>query len=277
MLKLVGVRFKPERKMYEFDPGDIQLKRGDHVICDTERGLGFGTVVMFQNKYTVTPNREIKKIIRIADENDLKQQQYSLELENAAFQYCLECIKELDLKMNLFLVEGNFDCSKLTFFFTADGRVDFRELVKMMVRNFRTKIEMRQVSVRNQTKMWGGIGRCGREICCASCINRFDPVSIRMAKEQNLSLNPTKISGLCGRLMCCLVYEYETYRELKKSFPLCGKMVQTRNGPARIIRLNVICNRVAVRYESGTELEISLDEIKEMKKNPDDSKTKENP
>ncbi len=182
-------------------------------------------------------------------------------MELKVFEYCQKCVEELGLKMNLFSVESTFDACKLTFFFTADGRVDFRELVKMLVKEFRIRIEMRQVGIRNQAKMCGGIGRCGREICCSRFLEKFDPVSIRMAKEQNLSLNPTKISGLCGRLMCCLTFENEIYRELKKSCPHIGKWVQTSNGPGKVIRHNVICHRVAVKLENGQEAEYDLDAI----------------
>ncbi len=159
-------------------------------------------------------------------QNDFKRVEQNLALEKQAYAFCLECIKKQRLQMNLFSVESTFDASRLTFFFTADGRVDFRQLVKALVKEFRVRIEMRQVGIRNQAKMCGGLGRCGREICCSAFIEKFEPVSIRMAKKQGLSLNPTKISGQCGRLMCCLTYEDDTYRQLSKNFPKIGKTIE---------------------------------------------------
>ena len=163
--------------------------------------------------------------------------------------------------MNLFSVESTFDASRLTFFFTADGRVDFRKLVKRLVKEFRTRIEMRQVGIRNQAKMCGGIGRCGREICCSAFIEKFEPVSIKMAKQQGLSLNPTKISGQCGRLMCCLTYENKTYQQLKSRFPKVGKTVRTQEKTGKVVRHNVIGRRIAIRLQDGSEIEIGVDEI----------------
>jgi len=193
------------------------LKTGDPVIVETENGLGFGTVV--------TPPRQVeekdgapplKKIFRPATENDFLQIKRNSETEARALEFCHQCVKELNLSMNLFKTETNFDASKITFFFTADGRVDFRKLVKMLVKEFRSKIEMRQVGIRNQAKMCGGVGRCGRELCCSAFMTKFDPVSIRMAKKQGLSLNPTKISGVCGRLMCCLTFENDAYERKER-------------------------------------------------------------
>ncbi|MBT8331810.1 MAG: stage 0 sporulation protein, partial [Deltaproteobacteria bacterium] len=181
--------------------------------------------------------------------------------ENSAHAYCLECIRSLGLKMNLFSVEKSFDGNKYIFFFTAEGRVDFRQLVKMLVKKLNVRIEMRQVGIRNQAKMCGGIGRCGRVLCCSTFLDKFDPVSIRMAKEQSLSLNPTKISGQCGRLMCCLTYEFETYKYLKKDLPRLGKIVNTPGGKGKVIRHNAICNRIAVRLEDNIEVEYRPDQL----------------
>ena len=178
-----------------------------------------------------------------------------------AYDFCLEQIGELEMEMNLFSVESTFDSGKLTFFFTAEGRIDFRELVKILVNEFHTRIEMRQVGIRNQAKMCGGVGRCGRAICCSTFMEKFEPVSIRMAKEQNLSLNPTKISGLCGRLMCCLTFENETYRSLRKDFPKIGQFVKTNRGAGKVIRHNLICHRIVIRREDGQEMETDLDDI----------------
>lgn len=211
---IVGIRFKPAGKIYDFNCGSFVLKTGDHVIVETENGLGFGVVAIppsqIEKKEGAPP---LKKIYRPATENDFCQLKKNSETETKALEFCQQCIKELNLHMNLFHTESNFDASKITFFFTADGRVDFRKLVKMLVKEFRTKIEMRQVGIRNQAKMCGGVGRCGRELCCAAFMTKFDPVSIRMAKKQGLSLNPTKISGVCGRLMCCLTFENDAYEK----------------------------------------------------------------
>jgi cell fate regulator YaaT (PSP1 superfamily) len=262
MKKIVGIRFKPAGKVYDFESGAFVLKSGDHVIVETEQGLGFGTVVSaprpIENQKGARP---LKKVFRLATEKDFNQLQKNLADEKSAYTYCLECIRKLGLKMNLFSVEKSFDGNKYTFFFTAEGRVDFRQLVKTLVQKLGVRIEMRQVGIRNQAKMCGGIGRCGRQLCCSTFLDKFDPVSIRMAKEQNLSLNPTKISGQCGRLMCCLTYEFETYQLLKKSMPRLGKMVTTPSGTGKVIRQNAICNRVAVRLEDDLEVEFSVDQI----------------
>jgi len=269
MKKIVGIRFKPAGKVYDFDCGAYVLDLGDHVIVETEQGLGFGTVavppVMRENAPT---KKVLKKVYRMASEKDFAQLEKNRQTEQAAHNYCLECIAQLKLKMNLFSVESTFDASKLTFFFTADGRVDFRQLVKMLVKKLGVKIEMRQVGIRNQAKMCGGIGRCGREICCSQFIEKFSPVSIRMAKEQGLSLNPTKISGQCGRLMCCLTYEYEIYKELKANLPKIGKKVQTTQGQGKVIRHNLNANRFVVRLaEGGQEAELNPEDlVKEKKK-----------
>jgi cell fate regulator YaaT (PSP1 superfamily) len=262
MIKVVGIRFKPAGKVYDFDAGAFVMSPGDPVIVETEQGLGFGFVAIAPElRDEKTVKRELKKVYRMASEEDFRQREKNRALEKRAHAFCLGCIKKLKLKMNLFTVEGTFDANKLTFFFTADGRVDFRELVKMLVKEYRIRIEMRQVGIRNQAKMCGGIGRCGRVLCCSTFLEKFEPVSIRMAKEQGLSLNPTKISGQCGRLMCCLTFENETYRGLRSDFPKIGRMVTTPKGRGKIVRHNVICNRVAVRLEEGQELEIELRDI----------------
>lgn len=262
MKKAVGVKFKPTGKIYDFDSGAFVLHRGDHVIVETEQGLGFGTVAIppepVDERLTGKP---LKKVFRLASEKDFEQRAKNYETENQAHTYCLECIKELGLSMNLFSVESSFDATKLTFFFTSDGRVDFRQLVKMLVKKFGIRIEMRQVGIRNQAKMCGGIGRCGREICCSAFLDKFGPVSIRMAKEQGLSLNPTKISGQCGRLMCCLTFEYESYKAIQADFPKIGNIVKTKAGEGKVVRHNPISNRIAVRFDEGQDIEVGLDEI----------------
>ncbi|MBU3948540.1 MAG: stage 0 sporulation protein [Proteobacteria bacterium] len=207
-MKVVGIRFKPAGKVYDFDCGGFVLNIGNYVIVETEQGLSFGTVATVPVPLDVPPDRQLSKVIRLTNEKDYQQKEKNQEIEQKAHAFCMKCIKDLDLKMNLFSVESSFDTSKLTFYFTAEGRVDFRQLVKMLVKNLEVRIEMRQVGIRNQAKMSGGLGRCGREICCSLFMDKFGPVSIKMAKDQSLSLNPTKISGQCGRLMCCLTFEH---------------------------------------------------------------------
>ena len=259
MTKVAGIRFKPAGKIYDFDCGAFVLNVGDSVIVETEQGLGLGVVtVPPEVQEDAKKNKKLKQVFRIATEDDFKKRAENEEAEQNAQAYCLECINELELKMNLFSVESSFDASKLTFFYTADGRVDFRELVKMLVKKYRIRIEMRQVGIRNQSKQCGGIGRCGREICCSLFMNNFDPVSIKMAKEQGLSLNPTKISGLCGRLMCCLTFENETYKSLKSKLPRPGRRIETPKGMGKVIRQNVLKQSVIVKLEDGKESEVSL-------------------
>lgn len=262
MKKIAGIRFKPAGKVYDFDCGAFVLKRGDHVIVETEQGLGFGTVIVSPvSREETESGRPLKKVFRLANENDFRQIQKNLETEKRAHEFCARSIRELNLQMNLFSVEINFDGSKLTFFFTSEGRVDFRQLVKRLVKEFDVRVEMRQVGIRNQAKMCGGLGRCGRKICCSTFIEKFAPVSIRMAKEQSLSLNPTKISGQCGRLMCCLTFENDTYIALKEKFPKTNKSVITKSTKGKVLRHNVICNRLTIRDDEGREIEIGLEDI----------------
>lgn len=263
MNKKVGIRFKTGGKIYDFICGAFVLNLGDQVIVETEQGLGFGTVetppeLLGETETTAKP---LKKIFRKANEKDLIQVAQNDALQREAHAFCLKEIKALGLQMNLFSVESTFDASRLTFFFTADGRVDFRQLVKILVKQFRVRIEMRQVGIRNQAKMCGGLGRCGRVFCCSSFMEKFEPVSIRMAKQQGLSLNPTKISGQCGRLMCCLTFEDEVYRKLKQGFPKIGKMINTKSGRGKVTRHNVIRDCLTVRLEQGAEVEIRIDDI----------------
>jgi cell fate regulator YaaT (PSP1 superfamily) len=265
MSKKVGVRFKTGGKIYDFDSGAFVLNVDDPVIVETEKGLGFGVVAVAPEPQTTKQQQEgkqkLKKVYRLATEKDFAQREQNTVLEERAHAYCLEAIKRLKLQMNLFSVESTFDTSRLTFFFTADGRVDFRQLVKILVKEFRVRIEMRQVGIRNQAKMCGGLGRCGRELCCSSFLNKFEPVSIRMAKEQGLSLNPTKISGQCGRLMCCLTYENETYLHQKKGFPKIGKMVNTEMGRGKVIRHNPLARQFTIRTEEGKEIDMGPDQL----------------
>lgn len=262
MRKKVGIRFKSGGKIYDFDCGAFVLIPGDPVIVETEKGLGFGKVAVAPKTLEgPPPKKPLKKVFRKATEKDFSRRRKNKQLEKKAHEYCLKCIRELGLEMNLFSVESTFDASRLTFFFTADGRVDFRQLVKMLVKQFRVRIEMRQVGIRNQAKMCGGIGRCGREFCCSTFMDKFDPVSIRMAKDQGLSLNPTKISGQCGRLMCCLTFENKVYQELRAQFPRMGKIVKTKQHTGKVIRFNFLKKKIALRIEGNQEVEVGLDDI----------------
>lgn len=231
MTKVIGVRFRTAGKVYFFDPGDKNIKCGDHVIVETARGIEYGYVVLgtreVEEGKVVQP---LKPVIRMATEEDQAIEKRNKEKEKEAFQICLEKIKKRELDMKLIDAEYTFDNNKVLFYFTADGRVDFRELVKDLASVFKTRIELRQVGVRDETKIMGGIGICGRPLCCHTYLSEFAPVSIKMAKEQNLSLNPTKISGVCGRLMCCLKNEEETYEYLNSKLPMIGDRVTTLDG-----------------------------------------------
>lgn len=264
MVKVVGIRFKSAGKVYDFDSGAFVLSRGDQVVVETEQGLSLGTVVNppAPRPKGDPPDKPLKKVFRLATERDFEAVSRNADTEKRAHRFCISCIQKLGLQMNLFAVESSFDANKLTFFFTADGRVDFRQLVKMLVKELGVRVEMRQVGIRNQAKMCGGVGRCGREICCASHMEKFEPVSIRMAKEQSLSLNPTKISGLCGRLMCCLVFENQTYQELRANFPKLGRTVETPQGKGKVTRHNVLSSRIAVRLEDGSETEFDAEQLR---------------
>jgi len=218
MAKVIGVRFKKACKVYDFDANGLDLKPGEMVIVEVERGLGLGTAVYSPRELdTVTSNRQLKKVVRKADPVDLERNGFNTEREDEAFRICREKIVQYKLPMKLIRVEYLFDSSKAIFYFTSETRVDFRELVKDLAAGFHTRIEMRQIGVRDEAKMIGGLGPCGRELCCSGFLSDFEPVTIKMAKEQNLALNPVKISGICGRLMCCLSYEYGMYKEEKKA------------------------------------------------------------
>lgn len=261
MNKVVKVRFRPQGKLYDFDSGHFVLSYGDQVIVETEQGLGLGTIVSPpQPPNPELPVRARKPVLRLATAADQKQARRNLEKEREAHEFCLERIKVRQLPMHLVCVESFFDGSKMIFYFTAAKRVDFRELVRDLVQQFHTRVELRQIGVRHKAKMISGLGPCGRPLCCAAFLRDFDPVSIKMAKEQNLNLNPTKISGICGRLMCCLAYEYDTYLELKKDLPKIGKRVKLPQGEGKIIRQNVIAATITVELSEGQELELSIAE-----------------
>lgn len=231
MTKVIGVRFRTAGKIYFFSPGKFEVKRGDQVIVETARGVEFGNVVMGPKEVKDEEiTQPLKTVIRLATEDDRRVEEKNRKKEKEAFQICLEKIHKHGLEMKLIDAEYTFDNNKVLFYFTADGRIDFRELVKDLASVFRTRIELRQIGVRDETKIRGGIGICGRPLCCHTYLSEFAPVSIKMAKEQNLSLNPTKISGVCGRLMCCLTNEEETYEELNSHLPANGDHVTTPEG-----------------------------------------------
>ncbi|MBE7038133.1 MAG: stage 0 sporulation protein [Ruminococcaceae bacterium] len=282
MVKVVGVRFKSVGKIYYFDPDGIELKKGDSAIVETARGVEFGEVVLANKEVTeeeiVAP---LKKVLRKATEDDFKTMADNKEKEKNAFNECVKKIDEHKLEMKLVDVEYTFDHNKILFYFTADGRIDFRELVRDLAAMFKTRIELRQIGVRDEAKMLGGIGVCGRPLCCSVYLGEFEPVSIKMAKEQSLSLNPTKISGTCGRLMCCLKNEQEAYEDLLKRTPAVGSVVSTPDGKGNVTNTNLLKSIITVSIEKDDEKiakEYKLDEIKILKKvnvKIDDSDEKE--
>lgn len=258
MVRVIGVRFRTAGKIYFFDPLGFEIKKGDHVIVETARGIEFGTVMAgimeVEEEKVVQP---LKPVIRIANQRDVEQEADNRDKEKQAFKICLEKIREHGLEMKLIDAEYTFDNNKVLFYFTADGRIDFRELVKDLASIFKTRIELRQIGVRDETKIVGGIGICGRPLCCHSYLADFVPVSIKMAKEQNLSLNPTKISGVCGRLMCCLKNEEETYEELNRRLPNVGDFVTTDDGhKGEVHSVNVLRQLVKVVVNVDDEKEI---------------------
>lgn len=258
MTTVIGVRFRTAGKIYYFSPKDIEFKRNDHVIVETARGVEYGTVILenceMEDEKVVQP---LKPIIRKATEADAQTHKKNREKEKEALKICHEKILKHNLEMKLIDAEYTFDNNKVLFYFTADGRVDFRELVKDLASVFRTRIELRQIGVRDETKILGGIGVCGRALCCHSYLSDFVPVSIKMAKEQSLSLNPAKISGICGRLMCCLKNEEETYEELNKKLPNMGDKVTTDDGfKGEVCGVNVLRQLVKVVIDAGDEKEI---------------------
>ena len=267
MAKIIGVRFRTAGKIYYFDPLRFSVKRGDHVIVETARGVEYGTVVgeprEVDDKKVVQP---LKPVLRVATERDDEQEAGNKLKEKEAFRICQEKIRKHGLDMKLIDAEYTFDNNKVLFYFTADGRVDFRELVKDLASVFKTRIELRQIGVRDETKILGGIGICGRVLCCHSHLSEFIPVSIKMAKEQNLSLNPGKISGVCGRLMCCLKYEEETYEELNRRLPNTGDYVTTDDGlRGEVASVNVLRQQVKVIVELGDEKEIREYKVDQLK------------
>lgn len=267
MVKIVGVRFRNAGKIYYFDPEDMDLETGTHVIVETARGIEYG-IVMIPTKEVEDEKvpQPLKPIIRIATDADEQQHRRNKEKQESAYVICQEKIEKHGLEMKLVQAEYTFDNRKLLFYFTADGRIDFRELVKDLASVFRTRIELRQIGVRDETKILGGMGICGRELCCATYLSEFVPVSIKMAKEQNLSLNPTKISGVCGRLMCCLKNEEETYEYLNRTLPEINEFVTTSDGlKGEVQSVSVLRQLVKVKVDVNGEKELREYKVKDLK------------
>ncbi len=268
MAEVIGVRFKSVGKIYYFDPDGAVMNEGDSVIVETARGVECGEVAM-ANRQVDDDNivKPLKKVIRIATPADFKQIESNKKKEKEAFDICLKKIAQHKLDMKLIDVEYTFDNNKILFYFTADGRVDFRELVKDLASVFRTRIELRQIGVRDEAKMLGGLGVCGKPFCCSTFLGEFQPVSIKMAKEQGLSLNPAKISGTCGRLMCCLKYEQEAYEDLLRVTPKVGAYVQTQDGKGTVVEVNLLTGRLKVKLNKndGAARDYHKDEVKLLK------------
>ncbi|MCZ8523724.1 MULTISPECIES: PSP1 domain-containing protein [Paenibacillus] len=266
MFSVVGVRFKKAGKIYYFDPSELPVEQDSAVIVETARGVEYGKVVI--GRRTVGESDVVlplKKVIRVADQQDAQLVEDNKQAAKNAFAICQDKIKDHQLRMKLVDVEYTFDRNKIIFYFTAEGRVDFRELVKDLASIFRTRIELRQIGVRDEAKMLGGIGPCGRILCCSSFLGDFEPVSIKMAKDQNLSLNPTKISGLCGRLMCCLKYEHDNYESAKDDLPRVGSEVVTSFGNGRLVSLNVSERMAKVQvFDLKKVMDLPLDDVVEQ-------------
>lgn len=263
-MKTVGIRFKPAGKVYTFDAGDLELNSEDRVVVETERGMSIGRVAFPPSEPENPPPQPLKKIVRPANQADIDRVEENRKLEVDARRACYDLIAEKKLDMKLLSVDCLFDRSKLIFSFAAEGRIDFRELVRDLARQFHTRIEMRQVGVRDEAKMIGGLGCCGRELCCATWMVEFAPISVRMAKSQNISLNPAKISGICGRLMCCLSFENKMYEQLSKNMPKIGKRVETPKGEGKVIRRNALEGTFVVFTEEG-EVELSAEDFSKVK------------
>lgn len=261
MSHIVTIQFTKAGKMYDFNAGALELAKGDHVVVESDRGVGVGQIVKppVEKDAGVTPSLALVK--RKATPEDMATVERISQKEQEAYRFCVNRIIERAMPMKLVRVEYQFDSSKAIFFFTADGRVDFRDLVKDLAHSFHTRIEMRQIGVRDEAKMTGGIAICGRELCCSSFLREFQPVSVKMAKEQNLALNPNKISGQCGRLLCCLDYEYETYCCLRKNFPKSGKRVRTVNAVGVVDKINILTGNITLKLDDNKIIVIRRDDI----------------
>jgi len=261
MSHILGLKFSDYGQIYYFESGAFVVNAGDRVIVKTEQGMGLGTAVtVHEERPEGVGDEELKSIFRLATEEDLAAEVENRDLAREAFIFCRDCVRDRDLEMKLVDVEVFFDRGKMIFYFTAPGRIDFRELVKDLVKTYRTRIELRQIGVRHETQMLGAVGNCGMVACCRRFMRKFNPVTIKMAKEQNLFLNPTKISGICGRLLCCLSFEEENYHTFYKRCPRIGKRMDTDQGLMKVLRANFFRNSVTVLSEMNEELEFTLDE-----------------
>ena len=262
MAEIVGVRFKRAGRIYYFDAAGVELEVNDHVVVQTARGLELGQVVIAPKQVLASDlNEPLKPVVRKAEPEDIKRAEELADKEGEALAECARLIAKLNLPMKLISAEYNLDGNRLTFFFSADERVDFRELVRELTSRLKMRVELRQVGPRDEAKLTGGFGRCGRPLCCTSFLSEFAPISIRMAKEQNLPLNPMKISGVCGRLLCCLLYENEQYREMKARMPKEGQKVSTPLGPAKVMGGNPLKETVLVELETGAIVEVPASDV----------------
>jgi cell fate regulator YaaT (PSP1 superfamily) len=270
---IIGVRFNPAGKVYFFDPtGFEEIRVGEYVVVETARGEEVGKVVVSPRQVSGDDIvRRLKGVVRQASAVDLTQMKYYQYRERDALVRCQEKVQEHDLPMKIVRAEYNYDGSRLVFFFAAEKRVDFRKLVQDLARSFRARIELRQIGVRDEAKLLGGVGRCGRELCCSTWLTEFDPVSIKMAKLQDLPLSPMDISGVCGRLLCCLAYESEYYAEVKDKLPKVGKVIDTPHGQGKVIEINVVKEAVQVELESQVTIEVTHEELSSMPQTPSKS------
>lgn len=269
MKRLVRIAFRRAGKIYDFLAGELELQAGDQVIVETDRGKSMGRVVHPPDEVEEDSLPEgVKSVLRPATEEDLAMAERHAGQEDDAYRYCLERIQQRQMEMKLVRAEYLFDGSKIVFYFTADGRVDFRDLVRDLAHHFRTRIEMRQIGVRDEAKQVGGLGVCGRELCCSSFLRGFAPISVKMAKEQGLALNPTKISGQCGRLLCCLEYEYETYCGLRKGLPKVGKKIPYQGETVEVVAIDIIGQKLTIRQPDGSRSELTVEQLKGDQESP---------
>ncbi len=263
-IKIVSISFHCAGKLFDFEVKELDLKPGDKVVVETERGRALGTVIT--QPRDIAPEEappKLKAVLRIANESDMQMADNNGLREQEALKFCQQKVQQRHLDMKLVRAEYLFDGSKIIFYFTADGRIDFRELVRDLAQHYRTRIEMRQIGVRDEAKLVGGLGICGRELCCASHLREFAPVSVKMAKAQGLALNPSKISGQCGRLLCCLAYEYETYNDLKKALPKCGKKIQLKDGKAEVVALDILAQKVTLACHDGERCTMHVNDLQQ--------------
>jgi len=269
MSQILGLKFRDHGQMYFFSSGAFVVKTGDRVLVKTDQGLGLGQVAMVRDDIPAGMNPDdVKPIYRLANDDDLQSHRENAEQAADAYKYCRSCIRDRELEMKLVDVEVFHDRGKMVFYFTAPGRIDFRELVKDLVKAYHTRIELRQIGVRHESQMLGAIGNCGQVCCCRRFMRRFAPVTIKMAKEQNLFLNPTKISGICGRLLCCLNFEQENYEQFQKKCPKVGKRINTSVGAVKVLRTNIFRETISLLTEAGEDMEVTVDEWRDILSRP---------